>query len=421
MQHANAAGPRPVRATSAFITLAVATVTITAAASAPSPIYPLYRERWHFSVTLLTVVFAVYVVGLLAALLTVGSLSDYIGRRPVLVAAFTVAAASTAIFWTAEGSGALIAARLIQGMASGTAMSGLAAGLLDFAPRSRPHLGTTTTAVGTSVGMATGAAVVGLLAAKTSHPDGVVFPVLTLMFLALALTSLLLPETATPRGVTLVAFRPTIRVSSQARSQFVATLPTTIAGWAATGLFLALAPSLVRDVLHLHFKAAGGLAIAVLYLAVTIGGVWSLRQRARTATILGASLMTAGAVSLALGLATGSLVEFTAAALAIGLGVGLTFNGNLRAMSAVTSATTRSETFAAIYVVSYASLSVPTLAAGILVPFSGLRATGCAFVAFVGILSAIAVVHAILLPGQVSVRPAHRNHSRPVPSPCSAE
>jgi MFS family permease len=60
------------------------------------PIYPQYRERWGFSVTML--IFAVYVAGLLGALLTVGSLSDHLGRRPVLAATLLVAAASTAIF-----------------------------------------------------------------------------------------------------------------------------------------------------------------------------------------------------------------------------------------------------------------------------------------------------------------------------------
>lgn len=64
----------------AFAVLFGANVVMMATASAPSPIYPLYRERWGLSVTMLTVVFAVYVVGLLGALLTVGSLSDHLGR-----------------------------------------------------------------------------------------------------------------------------------------------------------------------------------------------------------------------------------------------------------------------------------------------------------------------------------------------------
>ena len=99
---------------------------------------PLYRERWGFSVTILTVVFAVYVAGLLVALLTVGSLSDQLGRRPVLVTSLLVAAAGTAIFWVADGVFSLVIARVVQGIATGMATGALAAGLVEFVPRGPP-------------------------------------------------------------------------------------------------------------------------------------------------------------------------------------------------------------------------------------------------------------------------------------------
>jgi predicted MFS family arabinose efflux permease len=372
------------------VMLALATTSIMAAASAPSPIYPLYRERWHFSVTMLTVIFGVYVVGLLAALLTVGSLSDHVGRRPVLVAAFVIAAASTAIFWAATGEISLLVARLVQGVASGTAMSVLAAALVDQAPRSRPHLATTVTAVGTSVGMAGGGAFVGLLMQWTLRPDLVVFPLLTAIFAALAAMSWALPEARAVRTGPRPTLRPRVRVSAGARREFWAAAPTTVAGWAATGLFLALMPSLVRDEFQLRFAAAGGLTIAALYVAVTAGGLWSVRLHARTATVYGAASMALGAAVLAAALAATSAVEFGVGSLLIGLGVGLTFNGNLRSVGAVTSPASRSETFAAVYVLSYASLSVPTLIAGLAAPALGLETTSYVFLAFLALLSAAA-------------------------------
>ena len=68
----------------AFAAIAAIFVTFTAASSAPSPLYVVYQQLWGFSASTLTVVFAVYVVGLIAALLVLGALSDHIGRRPVL-------------------------------------------------------------------------------------------------------------------------------------------------------------------------------------------------------------------------------------------------------------------------------------------------------------------------------------------------
>ncbi|SEG94883.1 Major Facilitator Superfamily protein [Thermomonospora echinospora] len=178
-----------------FVLLVCANVPMMATVSAPSPLYPLYRERWGFSVMMPTVIFAVYVAGLLGALLTVGSLSDHPGRRPALVAALLVAAAGTANFWTADGVGALLIARVAQGLAIGTATGALAAGLVEFALGERPRLGPTMTAVGPSVGMAIGAGAVGLLVQATTRPDAYVFPLLTLAFVSLAVVVLATPET----------------------------------------------------------------------------------------------------------------------------------------------------------------------------------------------------------------------------------
>lgn len=377
-----------------FVLLVCANVLMMATASAPSPIYPLYRERWGFSVTMLTVIFAVYVAGLLGALLTAGSLSDHLGRRPVLVAALLVAAASTAIFWAADGVGLLLIARVVQGLATGTATGALAAGLVEFAPEERPHLGPTMTAVGTSVGLAIGAGVVGLLVQVTTHPDAYVFPFLTLAFVSLAVVVLAIPEPHTRRAGGLASLRPRVHVPREARAEFLASVPAIVAGWSVTGLFLALTPSLVTTVLHVGFGAAGGVSIAVLFLANSAGGVWAVRHAPRMATSLGAVCLVLGSVGLAAALVLTSVIVFVIGSVIAGLGVGLTFNGTFRVISAATSAKARSEVFSAAYVISYTALSVPSLAAGLLAGWWGLKTTAYLYIAFVAVLSVIAAVHA---------------------------
>jgi predicted MFS family arabinose efflux permease len=377
-----------------FTLLALATVVLMATASAPSPLYPLYRERWDFSVTMVTVVFAVYVVGLLGALLTLGSLSDHLGRRPVLFASLLLAATSTTIFWTADGVLSLVIARVVQGFATGTATSALAAGLVEFSPAGRPHAGTTVTAVGTSFGLAAGAAVVGLLVRSIPHPDTLVFSVLTFVFLALAVTVAGIPETVAPRVGAPASLRPRVRVPQGARPRFLAAVPALVAGWSVTGLFLALTPSVVTGVLHVTWGAAGGLDIAALFLAGGVGSLWSLRHTARSATLLGAVFLTLGSAGLAVAIALSSPVTFACGSVMAGLGAGLTFTGNLRAIGESTAADSRAEVFSAVYVVSYAALSLPSLAAGLLAPSRGLKATSNLYIGFVGVLSLIALIHA---------------------------
>jgi hypothetical protein len=387
-------GRRRLRRGASFSVLVFANVLLMASTSAPSPIYPLYLERWGFSVTILTVVFAVYVAGLVGALLTVGSLSDHLGRRPVLVGSLLVAAAGTAIFWAAGGVFSLVIARVVQGIATGTATGALAAGLVEFSPEGRPQVGPTMTAVGTSFGLAIGGGLAGLLVQVSPRPDAEIFPALTLAFVVLAALVFAIPETVVRRGGGLAALRPRIRVPRETRREFFAALPAIVAGWSITGLFLALAPSLVRDVLHVRFGAAGGLSITVLFIANSAGGLWAARRPARGATLLGAVLLTLGAAGLAAALVFASASVFIGGSIVSGLGAGLTFNGTLRGISGASTAKSRSEVFSAAFVVSYAALGVPSLAAGLAAPSWGLETTSYLYIAFIGALSLIATLHA---------------------------
>ena len=109
-------------------------VSFLAASSAPSPLYALYREAWGFSPLALTVIFSSYAFALLAALLVFGTLSDHLGRRTVILASLLIELVSIVLFWQAESAGGLLAARVVQGFATGIATSALSATLLDLSP-----------------------------------------------------------------------------------------------------------------------------------------------------------------------------------------------------------------------------------------------------------------------------------------------
>ncbi len=118
--------------TPALVLLASLIVSLLSASSAPTPLYAIYQQRWGFSPITTTIVFGVYALAVLASLLTLGRVSDYVGRRPVLLAALTVQAASMVVFATAGGVGELMIARVIQGLATGAALGAIGAALLDI-------------------------------------------------------------------------------------------------------------------------------------------------------------------------------------------------------------------------------------------------------------------------------------------------
>ena len=107
--------------------VALTLASFLAASNAPTPLYRLYQQAWGFSSGMLTLIFAVYAFSLLVALLTMGALSDYLGRRPVILAALGLEAVSMLMFAHAQDAQALLWSRVVQGFATGMASAALGA------------------------------------------------------------------------------------------------------------------------------------------------------------------------------------------------------------------------------------------------------------------------------------------------------
>jgi MFS family permease len=139
----------------AFWVVAGVLVLLFFAAAAPSPLYGVYQARWRFSTTTLTAIFAAYALLLLITLLVFGRVSDYLGRRPVILAGLVLAASACGLFLAADGAGLLFAARALQGAAVGTATSALGAALIDLEPagsRRAPMITTAASLLGLGAG-----------------------------------------------------------------------------------------------------------------------------------------------------------------------------------------------------------------------------------------------------------------------------
>ena len=112
--------------------LASLIVALLASSAAPTPLYAVYQAQWHFTPITTTVVFGAYAIAVLAGLLTLGKLSDHVGRLPVLLTAIAVHATSLVIFATAAGVPALLSARVVQGLSTGAALGAIGAAMLDM-------------------------------------------------------------------------------------------------------------------------------------------------------------------------------------------------------------------------------------------------------------------------------------------------
>jgi len=342
-----------------------------AASSAPTPLYRLYQEAWGFSSGTLTLVFGVYAFSLLLALLTTGSLSDHVGRRPVILGALALEVLSMLLFAEADGVALLILARVLQGFATGVAASVLAAAMLDL-DRARGALVNSLSPV---LGMAVGALGSSLLVQYAPAPMRLVYGVLLVLFVLQAIAAARLPETVSRQPGALAALWPRIRVPQAARAALLRVAPLDIAVWALGGFYLSLGPTLARAVTGSDAVTTGGWVV----FALTTSGaaaVWLLRAWAAPALLrLGALSLGAGLLVTLAGVHGSSAWVFFLGTLVAGVGFGTAFQGALRSVLPLAAPHERGGLMAAFYVLSYLAFSLPAILAGVLVHHTGLRAT----------------------------------------------
>ena len=211
-------------------------VLVLAASGIPSPLYRVYQERFGFSSGVLTTVFGIYALALLATLLVVGALSDHVGRRPVLVAGLLLQAVASLLFLAADGVGWLLAARVVQGVSVGSLTGALGATLLDFQRGDRPK-GPLLNSASPGLGLALGAVAAGIAVEVLASPTDWVFGTMTVLFTgAAALVLLLLPESSPRVPGALASLRPRVRVPRAQRGPFLVAAPCLVALWAMGGL-----------------------------------------------------------------------------------------------------------------------------------------------------------------------------------------
>lgn len=336
------------------------------AASAPTPFYVGLAETMRLSPVQVAELFSLYVAPLLLALLVGGSLSDHLGRRPVLCCGFLALAASMVLLWRADSFGALLAGRAAQGFATGGLMATVSATVLDFEPRGAEGLAGAANSASVMLGLATGAACSGLLLDNVPGAWGYVFVGLAVAYATSAVLVWLLPETSPREPGALRSLLPRLSVPPASRSPLARAAPVLVAGWATGGVHLSLGGMIVRD--SLRVEGALGQS-AVLVTMSSVGAVACLVTRrwpARRMTLVASGTLMAGTVLIAAACALSSFPGLVLGALVGGGGFGTAFLAVMRTLEPTVDAARKGGLLAAVYTISYLAYGVPSVAVGLL-------------------------------------------------------
>jgi MFS family permease len=349
-------------------------VTLTSffgASAAPTPLYRIYQQEFAVTPVVITIVFAVYSFALLCALLIAGSISDHLGRKPVIFAALVLEIVAMALFTVASGPDWLIAARIVQGLATGIAGASIGAALVDV-DRAKGQL---VNSIAPLSGMAVGALGTSALIQYGPFPLHLVYALLLAAFAIQAGAIWLTAETADSRPGVIRSLKPMIAIPQQVKRPLALATPINIANWTLGGFYLSLVPSLVVSTTGSKAPLVGGAVVTALMVSGAIA-VYLRRARSGEANLtFGVSAMTLGILTVVAGVHLAHVPLLLLGTIFTGAGFGTNFLGAIGTIMPLAKPDERAGLLSAFYIQSYLAFSLPAIVAGFLAKSLGYALT----------------------------------------------
>ncbi|WP_128429540.1 MFS transporter [Streptomyces cyaneus] len=364
----------------------------------PTPLYPLYQEKFGFSELTVTIVYAVYAFGVIGVLLLVGNASDAVGRRAVLLCGLGFAAASALCFLGATGLGWLYAGRLLSGLSAGLFTGAATAYVMELAPPGGVSRATFVATAANMGGLGCGPLLAGVLAQYADWPLYLPFVVHLALVAGSAAVLLRLPETVRERSPLSTVRPQRPGLPAQVRAVFGPAAIASFVGFALFGVFTSVSPAFLAESLDVADHAVSGLVVALAFFASTAGQLAVGRVGVGRSLPLGCAGLLAGLALLAGALRWDLMALVVASALVGGGGQGLAFRGALAAVAEASPADRRAAVISTLFVVAYAGISVPVIGVGVLTGPIGLEGAGLVFIACMAVLVSTAAVYLVRRP-----------------------
>lgn len=375
----------------AFAGLVLAFVVVMTGTTMPTPMYALYQRELGFSPLVQTVIFAVYAAGVLAALLIAGRWSDVVGRRPLLLAGLAAALLSSAVFLVAGPVWVLLVGRVLSGISAGIFAGAATAAVIEAAPEAWRNRAASVATAANIGGLGMGPLLAGLAVEYLPAPLHLSFAVHAVAVLGSAGLVLLVPETVeVQRGARL---RPqALAVPADVRAVFVSAATAGFAGFAVLGLFTAISPRILSDVLGIGNHAVAGLVAFLLLGSSAVAQLFLSRLPTDRALDAGCALLVVGILLVGFSVAAASFPALLAGAVIAGIGQGMSFSKGLAAVNARVEPQSRAGVTSSYFVVLYVAISLPVVGVGAASQAWGLVPAGVAFAIAVAVLAAAALV-----------------------------
>ena len=377
-----------------YAAVALASFVLIAAATIPTPLYQLYQVKFHFSEFMLTMIFGIYAFGVIPSLLVFGPLGDAICRRRVLMVAIATAGVGILLLSLAQGVIWLLAGRLLVGVAVGATQGNSSAALVEMQPAGDRRRAGIMMAVCTAGGAASGTLASGIIAQYLPDPFLLVYLV-ELGMLALAFVLVAGIREAARPVLSLVSFhRP--HVSRKIFAGFLAASLAGGLGWSIAGLFMALIPSYISNLLHIRHLAAGGI-LAALMLGASVSVQLVLVHVSNFRLMMfGLAGAIAGLAAIVAAWHFSSLVMMVTGSIISGAAMGMAYLGSISEINRIAAPEERGQINSLYFMIVYLFFSLPMIALGFVASRLDLYAAVLSFAAVIVFIAVCVMIWLVI-------------------------
>jgi MFS family permease len=296
------------------------------------------------------------------------------------------ALASAIVFLAAGTVGLLLVGRALSGLSAGVYTGTATAAVIEAAPPAWHGRAAAVATIANIGGLGLGPLIAGLLVRYAPEPLQLSYLV-HIALTALAIVAVLIAPETSERSGRIGLQR--LSVPAEVRAVFLTASTAAFAGFAVTGLFTAVAPSFIADVIGIGNHAVAGAIACSIFAASAAAQVLAGRIEAQRAVALGCAVLVVGMAIIAVSLHVSSLTLLLVGAIVAGAGQGISFSRGLAAVAERTPPGRRAEVSSTYFVVAYVAISLPVVGEGLAAEAWGLRTAGIAFALAVSALAVI--------------------------------
>lgn len=361
----------------------------------PTPLYPLYSNVFQLTPLMITVIYAVYAVGVIGGLLVFGQLSDRIGRRYVLIPGIILSIISAIVFLFASNVGLLLLGRVVSGLSAGLFTSTATTTIVNLAPDEKKNQASTIASSVNMLGLGFGPLLCGVLAQYLPYALHLVFIVDIVLLIPAFIGIWLMPEPIKDKQ----SFRIKVQklsVPSNIRGTFIYAVIPVFVGFSMLGLFTAISPNFLGDILDIHNRAIIGLTVFLVFCASTVGQLLFKQKSDYSVLMLGSGTLIVGVILVGISLLLSSYVLLLIGAIVSGLGQAFSFRAGLSTVNSVSPQDKQAEITSTFFTIAYIAISIPVVGVGLLQLGLSIQGAGLTFSIIVVLLAIISLVLLLL-------------------------